>query len=53
VLDFCIAGSELLALRKNQGLQRFGIELIEIRKCGGIHGREPSAVLLQRDENTS
>jgi hypothetical protein len=56
VFDFHIARSELLALREDllmlrqdQGLQCLGIELIEIRKGGGIHCREPSTSLLQLD----
>jgi len=58
--DFFLLCGELFPMREDllmqcqdDGLQCFGIELIEIRKCGGIHCREHSAVLLQRDENTS
>jgi hypothetical protein len=40
---------DLLMLRQDQGLQCLGIELIEIRKGGGIHCREPSTSLLQLD----
>ena len=37
----------LLMPRQDQGLQCFEIELIETRKYGDIHCREPSAFLLQ------
>jgi hypothetical protein len=42
----------LLMQRQDKCLQRFGIQLIEIARCGGIHCARPYRTFLQHDENT-
>jgi hypothetical protein len=49
--ELSLMREDLLMQRQDKCLQRFGIQLIEIARCGGIHSREHTALFLQHDEN--